>query len=1018
VRLPVALAAHQSLRWRTASSALIALGLVLGCEGDAPTGPRREARPPVTAATPDVDPLPPLPPPTGSERPYGITRTFTTHERDGSILFQKLGDVPRPLVGLMTIKQRATQDGPDRGHLVAGPQGVYVAGFYDNRCVLKAIIGYRYSDGGGWTDDWRPGGANCPSAAEEESNPHLTWLRFPAAIWGGRSSGSAELCGSGCHTYGGYTTFTFTPTTTVLSVTASPTTVRAGAQVTFTVSRADGGLIPAVDRWTWRARGAPATDEEVVCTHGATVCTTEVFEDGWMFAHVVIDGYIHTGYAGVRVVPPEIDLAVSSTEPTRGHQVTYTASPNPATSTLVVSSWLFVPDDQAAETSSPCGSDNPCVVTADLPGTMTVYGTLDGRWSDADDVHVTPKADFTLHAEPTSVSAGGTVTFTPKLDGEPVTAARWRWEPDDEGEGATEACEGGTEECVTPVHEAGTMWAYLAEEAGADSASAAVIVTVTDPCPVGSPTASSGVAYSLAAADDCGGGEEPPADPVTYKLRVIAHRAPTTLAKGMTGEPMPFGADTVLEVSLKKDTTVTYSYQADGGYHELTVVLDDTLAASSGSITMDRDRTLEVSASEILEDDAEVVRYRDAYRSLLTTAVTDPRSVPKLYAEYLGAYINQRRRLDGAAVAALDAELEMAEYLAIDLRADAAALRAYDDALGGRSFEFVDMGGTVKVRPVFADELVLASQTPGSPSQSLASATPRAGGGEPSRFKGTKVIYVNGIRTDMDGVLGSRDALADLVLGMNLPNTQVLYFWNRNLKWQLDAYETEYGCSARYWRDLEKRGSLAALDRYHKCKDELGVSKFFKSILENDLVESFGAWARLTFRRHLGIPVPQDVSALAGHLVSNKMSGYHTILVAHSQGNLIVAEALPMVAEFESYPLQTTRCTAVLALAAPLARSQYNNVGLEDKYLEGWIAHGDIIWMLGLNGFDEYSTLQSVKGTVAVTQASLLMKPFVEMGWGVKIHSMNASYVPKDQVIDSDHTRHRLQRLYNTCNAR
>jgi hypothetical protein len=364
-------------RKRCVALVLSALGIVLACNRDTPTGPRTDPERAPAAPQFNVDPGPSLPPPEGSQVPHGLTVTIGTHQGDGSIAWQKLGEMPRWVVGQMKIRQRATQFGVDRGSLVAGPQGIYVAGFLDNRCVLKAGMGFRDQGGiGGWTEDWWAGGANCPSQAEEDQNPHLTWLRAGWSLWGGRSSGSAELCGRGCHTYGGSTTFIFTPTSNVLKVVATVLRVLVGGKVTFTAARDDGRAVPAVERWVWKPRSG--TGRTVACHHTEPSCTTEIYEDGWMFAHVVIDNFLHTGNAGV-TVEHKFELKADKAEAEVGETVTFEPYLDDEKTAAVL--WRWVP--QAAQGEDPssvtpvevkdCAGKDTCPWVLQGSGTMWAY---------------------------------------------------------------------------------------------------------------------------------------------------------------------------------------------------------------------------------------------------------------------------------------------------------------------------------------------------------------------------------------------------------------------------------------------------------------------------------------------------------------------------------------------------------------------------------------------------------------------------------------------------------------------
>ncbi len=89
--------------------------------------------------------------------------------------------------------------------------------------------------------------------------------------------------------------------------------------------------------------------------------------------------------------------------------------------------------------------------------------------------HATVYTNFTLDADKPSAKWGDTVTFVPKIDGSPASAARWRWVPDDTSTHDNVSCPGGTQQCKKSMLSSGTMWAYLDGTPG-DSASKHVTV--------------------------------------------------------------------------------------------------------------------------------------------------------------------------------------------------------------------------------------------------------------------------------------------------------------------------------------------------------------------------------------------------------------------------------------------------------------------------------------------------------------------------------------------------------------
>ncbi|HUQ46028.1 MAG TPA: hypothetical protein VM033_05220 [Gemmatimonadaceae bacterium] len=169
----------------------------------------------------------------------------------------------------------------------------------------------------------------------------------------------------------------------------------------------------------------------------------------------------------------ELQLEPSAVVVRTGTPVSFTATSRGAA--VTVPSWAFVPASATPpnETST-CGADgaNPCVVTVKNTGELRVSRYLYGRWRSAS-AALRVYTTFTLAADRSAVPPGGTVTFTPTLDGVDGLASRWAWRPDSGG-AVMDPCASITGgKCAYAPAASGTMWAYTNSN---DSASAPVTV--------------------------------------------------------------------------------------------------------------------------------------------------------------------------------------------------------------------------------------------------------------------------------------------------------------------------------------------------------------------------------------------------------------------------------------------------------------------------------------------------------------------------------------------------------------
>lgn len=164
----------------------------------------------------------------------------------------------------------------------------------------------------------------------------------------------------------------------------------------------------------------------------------------------------------------------------KGTKVEFRASASDGTP-ITQANWVFMP----ASTGVPAGicGGNPCAVTAEESGTIRVSRELKGLTRSAK-AAIRIYSTFTLAASEAEVNAGDAVIFTPMVDGEPGSAARWEWR-DNLGNVVENPCYqivGG--KCEYNPEHAGTMWAFVSTEEGSEKATASVAVRGNDDPPL------------------------------------------------------------------------------------------------------------------------------------------------------------------------------------------------------------------------------------------------------------------------------------------------------------------------------------------------------------------------------------------------------------------------------------------------------------------------------------------------------------------------------------------------------
>jgi hypothetical protein len=497
-------------------------------------------------------------------------------------------------------------------------------------------------------------------------------------------------------------------------------------------------------------------------------------------------------------------------------------------------------------------------------------------------------------------------------------------------------------------------------------------------------------------------------------------RLHTRIGDGVLGTKPPADSQYAL------GATVAYEFSPAPGHDGPWVVLDDTLAAASGTITMDKAHTLEVESDTIytidgLSDDGKEISRRIG--ELLTTGAK-----VRLYRDLIQFFSD---RLDaGADPKTLARDNALAWYLTIDPARDSAAVAAVDDALNGYAF-------TVRWSEPDNRHYVdwSAPLQPGAPTPSRAPSPPatraparRSIGAltGPSRtvlpadqvdspHEMTTFLYVNGMFTKLgiateenSGAAYTASLLAKVLKEVERfkgPFTAVTFVYNKTVALQMAEYDLAHPCTHPSVRDIVFHGAIFTEIGFAKCK----VQHFVKNVTSHDFVES--ATARFQLWAHLPPTNPQvvDIGNKAKEL---RDQGSHVIFVGHSEGTLLVAQAIRTMAR----PIQVApTCVASLALATPTDRGTYD---LDDPYKLGFILRGDIITLTAPTGWEVIGTAvsEAARARIAAARAG----PGGEEAelleiWrvGMDIHSIDGTYLadPGSVVAIKD----RAVQLHKEC---
>ena len=815
-----------------------------------------------------------------------------------------------------------------------------------------------------------------------------------------------------CETLSGAHTLRIERVPAVLSATASETTILQGDSITFSwkvtpeyIDQAGWSrlTIPVeLSGWTYTM---PGVATPLFCNY--KTCKLKPTASGVLKIGGHVNGTAQSIDIPIKVLKDSL-IVRGSQLVTRGSRGSWTASTARGTN-FSVSGWQWAADSGIARTNvTECTTNKSCAADVFEAGTITVSGTIDGVGASSASLKVAVKSQIRLTANPTSTLVGSTSKFTFTVDGKVEKPGAWRWAGPDPSEAAT--C-GAEIECIQQMRNpgVGTMTAYLSSDMTGDSASASVSIgldcsTVLPPSGLVAPrrgvgagvtarTTLSGSSSMMRATEACRRidpdtgtappppGPEPapppppPSDSAYYRLKVVQY-------VGVAGGPRsgigPPTIDDSVHFALvyPRNASVAFDYAAAPRYTDLVLLVDSVRTmAFKGTLQMTRDRVIHVGAAFDYSNDPIITSYRQRWRALLQTA-TDAGKV-EAFRQHLSWYISQVAA-QPAGSDSLDRKLNIAFILEVDLTRDQSLLREFDRALKGHVF----------------------STPPGAPANQLEVLRPqdyrdtptvyaRRMAGQPGR---TEVIFINGIFNTLDGVTGDHgpfDALKRIVDNNPLfPQSKADYFYNRNLEAQFTA-DGGFKCEATHKRTRQLFSKIVRWAAWATCKGaQIGLR-----FREWDPIEAVRQVVELQHGIDINDSRPLDADSLTAKLARyyHGALGAHTIFVTHSQGNLILAQALQQIEALEQRPLQQGPCTAHASLASPVEKSRFNP--RLTSFQRGMIMNNDILLVLGAkNDFSRGNSAVSRQAQAAIDSTNVLLKLIPKVTWGFKAHEVMPNY--------------------------
>jgi hypothetical protein len=463
-----------------------------------------------------------------------------------------------------------------------------------------------------------------------------------------------------------------------------------------------------------------------------------------------------------------------------------------------------------------------------------------------------------------------------------------------------------------------------------------------------------------------------------------------------------------------------YDFAATSGHDAPVVILDDSLVSPSGDIQMDRPHLLRAAADSTV-DQTTLTPLGQAIATRLSAILTASDKV-EAYRELIE--FTTGSLVGGTTATELVAAADRAAYVTYDLDRDAAALDAVDAALSGYNFDIYDdasgsapyiyaystreaigetnasVSASTSLRSMRASRSLSAQPALGQPGRatgagtmqtSIPGATHAAIAVDPeSPQEQTQVLYLNGIATTHDEAAVSSGLLSSLVKSRQRfanNRTYVTFKYVRNHAQEMKDYDAAHPCLRPAQRDLRWRTFAGTFFRYRQCM-KLRADAWLKSL---DFVEAINEHASLELNLR---PNDADADSLARMISAARKpySNAHVIIVSHSQGNMIAAQAVQELPSLDGHPVQqATRCVASLALASPIVRDY---MALDSEHKDGFVIEGDIILQLKPFGYDILPTAKSATLAAAIAQTrDPVLKTALILGAGLELHRIDNTYL-------------------------
>lgn len=361
--------------------------------------------------------------------------------------------------------------------------------------------------------------------------------------------------------------------------------------------------------------------------------------------------------------------------------------------------------------------------------------------------------------------------------------------------------------------------------------------------------------------------------PVKFWVQKV-RRLTVVLGDGVDGAPAE--QDTLLPFG----STVPYEYGPLRGYSETHVLVDAKEAPRSGMLSMDRDHVVLAGA------DLQVV-LPEGGEELLASAqsVMTARNTVEAFQAHLDRVAQLYADIGPDAARE---QMTIIYHVAYDVVEDSAALRRVDEALNNR---------------VFSIDPAVIAEPPPPPSPGMAAGF-RAAAAAAAPADNTVFFTINGVFVGYGAAVQNMNETQAAIRETGLQSPVRFYY---NSTWTSgQSFNIYVGrCFTDLAKDVDFWDVILLPFRLTRCIVRLAAYP----VVSFDLVEAFRQWVDT-----LGAIMPPEIDArILGDTLRNRLAvGNNVLFVPHSQGNLMLQQALSLQ---RSSP--TPLCVGVTSVAAP-----------------------------------------------------------------------------------------------------